>query len=212
MKIRIYFAVLAIVLSAQPAYPDISYDQHIKVEAAGGMSLLASEGDIVTLLSADKSRTESSITMKSKLAGMFAGSGKSGNIVRLDKSLTWTLLPDAQQYSEMTFAQVKAQMDQARQAMQDAQASGQTGGALPVSAAGCQWTEGEVHVEHPTGTEEIAGLATQQHIIRMQQSCTDPKTAKTCDITLQMETWLARNVPGEQDNANQFEGKQQHAL
>ncbi len=181
------------------SYADISYDQHIKVEAAGAMSMLASEGDIVTLLSADKSRTENTITMKSKLAGMFAGSGKSGSIVRLDKSLTWTLMPDEQQYSELTFAQVKAQMDKARKAMQDAQASGQGGGALPVSAEGCQWTDGEVHVEHPAGAEEIAGLTTQKHIIRMQQSCTDPTTAKTCDITWLMETWLASNVPGEQE-------------
>ncbi len=199
MRIRFSLAALAIVLAAHPVYADITYDQHIKVEAAGAMSLLASEGDIVTLLSADKSRTENSITMTSKLAGMFAGSGKSGSIVRLDKALTWTLLPDEQQYSELTFAQVKAQMDQARQAMQDAQASGQGGGALPVSAEDCQWTAGKVQVEHPAGTEVIAGLTTQQHRISMQQSCIDPTTAKTCDITWLMETWLASNVPGEQE-------------
>ncbi len=199
MRIRFCFAVLAVMVSARAAYGDISYDQHIKIEAAGALALLASEGDIGTLLSGDKSHTESTIAMQSRLAGMFAGSGKSGSIVRLDKALTWTLLPDAQQYTELTFAQVKAQMDQARQAMQDAQASGQTGGALPVSAEGCQWTDGEVHVEHPAVKEDIAGLATQKHIIRWQQSCTDPTTAKTCDITLLMETWLAGDVPGEQE-------------
>jgi hypothetical protein len=199
MGIRSCLVVLAIVLMTHPAYADISYKQHIKVDAAGAMSLLASEGDVVTLLSEDKSRSENTITMKSKLAGMFAGSGESANIVRLDKALTWTLFPDEQEYSELTFAQVKAQMEQARQAMQDAQTSGQAGGALPVSAEGCQWTDGEVHVEHPSGTEDIAGLTTQKHILRMQQSCTDTTTSKTCDITWLMETWLASNVPGEQE-------------
>ncbi len=163
------------------------------------MSMAASEGSVVNLVSSDRSRTESTMTMKSKLVSMFAGSGKSGNIVRLDKALTWTLFPDQQQYSELTFAQVKAQMDQARQAMKDAQAQGQTGGTLPVSAEGCKWTDGEVHVEHPTGTEEIAGFTTQKHIIRKQQSCTDPTTSKTCDITWLMETWLAKEMPGEQE-------------
>jgi hypothetical protein len=90
-------------------------------------------------------------------------------------------------------------MEQARKSMQDAQASGQGGAGLPVSAEGCQWTDGKVTVEHPAVAEDVAGLATQKHIIRMQQSCTDPKTAKTCDITLQMDTWLAKNVPGEQE-------------
>lgn len=199
MRNGFQLTVLVAMLSAQPAFSDVSFNQHVKVEAAGAMSLMASEGDIVTLVSADKSHTESTINMKSKLAGMFAGSGKTGNIVRLDKSLMWNLLPDQKQYAEVTFAQVRAQMEEARKAMQDAQASGQGGAALPVSAEGCQWTDGEVHVEHPAGTEKIAGLATEKHIIRMQQSCTDPKTTKTCDITLQMDTWLARNVPGEQE-------------
>ncbi len=199
MRNGFYLAVLAAMVSAQPAFSDVSFSQHIKVEAAGAMSLMASEGDIVTVLSADKSHTESTISMKSKLAGMFAGSGKTGSIVRLDKSLTWSLLPDEKQYSEVTFAQVRAQMEEARKAMQDAQAAGQGGSALPVSAEGCQWTDGDVQVEHPAGTEQIAGLATEKHVIRMQQSCTDPKSTKTCDITLQMDTWLARNVPGEQE-------------
>ena len=199
MRIGFCLTVLAVVALARNAYADISYDQRITVEAAGAMSMLASEGTTATLLSADRSRIENTITMKSKLASMFAGSGKSGSIVRLDKALTWTLFPDEQQYSELTFAQVKAQMEQARQAMQDAQSSGQAGAALPVSAEGCQWSDGEVQVEHPAGTAEIAGLPTQRHSIRMQQSCTDPTTSKTCDITWLMETWLASNVPGEQE-------------
>ncbi|HEY6131543.1 MAG TPA: hypothetical protein VIV27_05960 [Halioglobus sp.] len=197
MRIRNHLSIFAMMWLVHPAYADISYNQHIKVDAAGGMSMLASEGDIVTLLSADKSRTDSAFAMKSPLVGMFAGSGKSGNIVRLDKSLMWNLLPDEQQYSELTFAQARAKMDEARQSMQQASAEG--GSALPVTADGCQWTQGEVQVEHPTGTETIAGLTTRKHIIRMQQSCTDPSTKKTCDVTWLMETALAENVPGEQE-------------
>jgi hypothetical protein len=199
MRNAFHLAVLAFMVLALPAQADVSFNQHMNVEAAGAMSLLASEGDIATLVANDKSHTESTISMKSRLAGMFSGSGKTASIVRLDKGLTWNLFPDKQEYAEVTFAQVKAQMDQARKSIQDAQGSGQGGAGLPVSAEGCQWTDGKVTVEHPAGSEDIAGLATQRHVIRMQQSCTDPKTAKTCDITLQMDTWLAKKVPGEQE-------------
>jgi hypothetical protein len=211
MKFRICLVIFAAALTGSPAFADISYEQRITVDAAGAMSMLASEGKVLTQLSADKSRSDSSLTMKSSLAGMFAGSGNTGSIVRLDKALMWNLLPDEQQYSEMTFAEVKAQMAKAQQAMKDAQASGQPGGALPVSAEGCQWSQGEVQVEHPAGTEQVAGLATGKHIIRMQQSCTDKATAKTCDITWLMETWLAKDVPGEQE-ARAFNLKYAQAL
>jgi hypothetical protein len=88
--------------------------------------------------------------------------------------------------------------------MKDAQGSGGPGGALPVSTEGCQWSEGETNVEHGNGIEKIAGLDTRKHVIRVKQSCTDPETKKTCDITWLMETWLASSVPGQQQ-ATQFQ-------
>lgn len=197
MRIKLASPLFLILLITRPVVADISYAQHVVVEGAGGMSMLASEGDILTQLSGDKSRSESTITMKSKLASMFAGSGTTANIVRLDKALTWNLLPDKKQYSEMTFAEMKAQMVKAQDAMQQSQ--GAQGGALPVSAEGCQWSGGDVEVEHPGGSEKIAGIKTKKHVIRMRQSCTDPQTKKTCDITWLMETWLAKKVPAEKE-------------
>ncbi|RLA48830.1 MAG: hypothetical protein DRR04_06265 [Gammaproteobacteria bacterium] len=193
--------VATLLLAVAPAaLSDISYAQRIKVEAAGGMSMFASEGDVLTQISGDKSRTESTMTMKSKLMGAFSGGGNTGNIVRLDKALTWNLLPDKKQYSQMTFAAAKAQMEEARLAMQKSQAAGNSSGAaLPVSAEGCEWTDGNLEVEHPGGTEKVADIKTKKHIIRMRQSCTDPDSGKTCDITWLMETWLAKKVPAEKE-------------
>jgi hypothetical protein len=87
-------------------------------------------------------------------------------------------------------------MEEARKAMQKSQANG---AALPVSAEGCEWTDGNLEVEHPGGTEKVAGIKTKKHIIRMRQSCTDPESGKTCDITWLMETWLAKKVPAEKE-------------
>jgi hypothetical protein len=179
---------------------DISYTQRMVVEAAGGMSMFASQGEIETRVSGNKSRTDSSITMESRIAGMLAGSGESGSIVRLDKDLTWNLAPADKAYTELTFAQARAQLAEARKAMAQSQAQGS---GLPVTAEGCQWSDGAVQVEHPDEKARVAGIDTKKHVIRMRQSCTDPQTNKTCDITWMMETWLAREVPGE-DEVRQF--------
>ena len=178
---------------------DISYSEKITVEAAGGMSMFASEASVLTQISGDKSRTNSTTTMKSRLAGMMGGNGNSGSIVRLDKALTWNLLPDKKQYTETTFAQARAQMEEAMAAMSDARASAGSGTGLPVSEENCQWTEGDLEVEHPSGKEKVAGIKTSKHIVRLRQSCEDPKTHKTCDITWVMETWLAKKVPAEKE-------------
>lgn len=179
------------------ALADISYTQRIEVDAAGGMSMFASEGEVLTQVSGNKSRSDSRVTMKSRLAGLFAGSGETGSIVRLDKGLTWNLYAQDREYSELTFAQARAQLAKAREAMQQSRAGGGTG--LPVSAEGCEWTEGELTVEHPGDEEQVVGIDTSKHIIRMRQSCTDPQTNNTCDITWLMETWLAEKVPAEQE-------------
>lgn len=194
---RLSTLAAALLLAAIPTVQaDISYTQRIVVEAAGGMSMFASEGEVLTQISGDKSRSDSQMTMKSKLMGMFAGSGETGNIVRLDKALTWNLLPEEREYSELTFAQAKARLAEARKAMEQSQSNG---AGLPVSAEGCQWSEGELEIEHFKDKERVAGIKTKKHIISMEQSCTDPQTNKTCEITWLMETWLAKDVPAEQE-------------
>jgi hypothetical protein len=149
--------------------------------------------------------------MKSKIASMFAGSGRNSSIVRLDKQLSWNLLPEKRQYSETTFAQARAQMQQAMQSMEQARSSAGSSQALPVSAEGCQWTKGDLEVEHPGDKERIADIKAEKHIIRMRQSCTDPDSGKTCDITWVMETWLAKKVPAEKE-ARQFQQSYAQAM
>ena len=87
MTIRTHTLLVgAIALScASVSSADISYTQKITVDAAGGMSFFASEGEVVTQVSGDRSRTDTTMNMKSRLAGL-AGDGKTGTIVRLDKS------------------------------------------------------------------------------------------------------------------------------
>ena len=83
---------------------DISFAQRITVDAAGAMSMFGSEGSVLTQISGDKSRSESNMTMKPKLANQIAGGGRTATIVRLDRDLTWQLDAENEKYTEMSFA------------------------------------------------------------------------------------------------------------
>ena len=190
---KLLVPLITLALSA-PTLADLSYSQKITVEGGGAMSMLSSEGDVISHIAGDRSRSETRMNMKSRLAQMAAGSGDSATIVRLDKGLTWNLFPDQQQYQEVTFATARAQLEKSMDAME------QSGGAsLPVSEEGCQWGEGDIEVEKDVDREKIAGIKTRKQVIRMRQSCTDPQSGKTCDMTWVMESWLAKKVPAQEE-------------
>lgn len=195
---RKYSRIIACVLlsGTAQANADISYSQNIAVTASGAMSLYASEGTVLTQIAGDKARMENDIKMKSRLARTFMGNSASGSIVRLDRGLVWNLNTDKRQYTEQSFAELRAQREEAMAAMEQ---SGQKGGGLPVSAEGCQWSEAEVEIERPRGKETVAGLKTSKNIVKMHQSCRDPGTGNTCELSWIMETWMAKKVPAEKE-------------
>ncbi len=190
---KTFLPAMILAVSA-PALADLSYSQKMTIEGGGALSMLSSDGSVITHIAGDKSRSETRMEMKSGLAKMVAGSGSSGSIVRLDKELMWELQPDKQRYSEISFAEARAQLAKSMEAMEQSGSS-----SLPVSEEGCQWSESDIEIEKDVDREKIAGIKTRKHVIRMRQSCTDVKTNKTCDMTWVMESWLASKVPGEKE-------------
>lgn len=179
------------------AHADISYSEHVTVKAFGGMSMFASEGTVLTQISGDKARIDNNLKMNSIVAKAVAGNESSESIVRIDREVLWNLNPDKRQYTQQSFAELKARRVEALKAMQHTQDG--SGGALPISAQGCQWSEGDLEFERPRGKEEVAGITTTKNIVRKQQSCEDRDTGNTCEISWTMENWMASEVPGEKE-------------
>lgn len=195
----------AVLAASMPTLADISYSQRIEIEGGGMMSMFSSTGETVSHISGDKARSESRMKMASRLASLAAGDQDTATIIRLDKGLTWNLQLDEQRYSEVSFAEARAQMEESMQGLEE------SGGGLPVSEEGCQWSERDVEVENDVDREKIAGIKSRKHVIRVRQSCTDPDTRKTCDMTWVMESWMAKNVPGEKE-ARAFHEKYMEAM
>ena len=187
-----------VALASTNAFADITTQQRIEVGAGGVMSFLSSEGTVITYISSDKSRSESVMESKSGLMGSFGPNLDSYSIMRLDKDLTWQLMPEKQQYSEMTFEQMRAQMEQSKQQLEEMQQSG-GGGALPVSDEDCQWSDPKLEIKETGEKQRFANVKAEKHIITVQETCTVPESGQTCVLTWTMENWMAKRMPGDDE-------------
>jgi hypothetical protein len=187
MKPRILATALAAFSVASHA--DLSYVQRIDVEGAGAMSMFSSGGTVLTQVSGDRARSDSDISMKSRFASML--NQKTSSVIRLDKGVNWVLYPDDKTYTEQSFADIRAQLEEFEESMNSAGGSGQ----LPVSEESCKWSDPELEVDSERKREKIAGIRTNKHTIRLSRSCTDQESGQTCDMTWVLETWLAKKIP-----------------
>lgn len=189
--------VLSAALAVLPtlAVADVSYVQEVEIEVGGGLSMLNSSATVVTQLSGDKSRSDSEIRMKSKLASLAAGNGESSEIVRLDKGVVWRLQPQQQEYQELSFSQMRQDIQRVQDSMSGA--GGQAGDSMPVDADACTFDVDDVRVKRPRGKERIAGIKASRYVVEMAQTCEVPESNAQCELVMTMEAWTAKKVPGQ---------------
>ena len=193
--------VLAVCTSQAPiAVADVTLKQDVMVSASGAMSMMGASGTVTTVISKGRGRTENKVESNSAMIRKFAKNANTATIVLLDDELMLNLAPEKKQYSEMTFEQLRAQMEES---MAQAEELGESG-ALPVSQDECQWSPPEMKI-HKTGEKQkFAGVKASQKIISVSQTCTVPDSGKTCDMIWNMEFWTAKRMPGREE-ATEFQ-------
>jgi hypothetical protein len=189
---------------AGAARADVVIDETLDIDGAAGFSMLAMQGKTTTSLTPDKSRIDSDVRFKSRLMNTFAGkaAGNTSQIIRLDQGVVYDVVHADKQYTEMTFEQMRAAMQQAMQQMEaaaNAQAASQPQ-QLPVSAEECQWSEPVVEAKQTGERATIAGFDTGRAVVTMKQTCTDAKTGKACDMVWGIDQWLASGAPGGEES------------
>ncbi len=113
----------------------------------------------------------------------------------------WNLSPEKQQYSEMTFEQLRAQMEKSMAQLEEMQQSGGAA-ALPVDDADCQWSEPELNVQDTGEKQQIANIKAKRHAISIQQTCAVPENNQTCVMTWKLDNWMAKDMPGKREAKN----------
>ena len=191
---------VACISQTPPAQADITIQQHVKVEASGAMSMMGSEGTVTTIISGQRGRTENQMESTSSMMRKLAKNMNTATIVLLEDDNMLTLMPDKQQYSEMSLEEMRLQLEKSMAQAQDMP----EGAALPVNEGECQWTEPVLKVNATGEKQKFAGVKATQTVISASQTCEDLKTGKSCDMTWNMEYWNAKRMPG-RDEAQAFQ-------
>jgi hypothetical protein len=156
------------------------------------MSIANMTGTTTTTISGDKSRTESDLQMQSKLMRMLArgATGAHVDIVRLDEDKIDHLNVSKKEYTETTFEQMRAQM---QQAMDQAGAKQNREDPKPsnVDESKCEWSDPKADVKKTGEKGTFAGYDAERLTITASQACKDKDTGSVCEFVLSLDEWLA---------------------
>ena len=165
----------------------------MSLDAAG---IVKMHGTTVERTTADKQRKDSEFHCEG-LMSLLCGNTKTGEIIRIDRSLEWQLRPDKKSYLEKPFptpeeravAQKKMQetLDKMKQCQQQ-----QPQKASPASAdtSKCDLSPPKLEVKQTDEHASLAGHDTRKSSVNMTQTCTDKETGDVCEMVYGFDVWL----------------------
>jgi hypothetical protein len=177
-------------LAAGLASADVTTEQKVSIQGIGPMSFADMSGTSKTVISGNRSRTDSDMVMQSKLIRFLARNavGPTAEIVLLDSDKLYHLNLNKKEYTEQSFEELRNNMQKALQSSKgDAADARQQPSAIDQSK--CDWLPPKSDVK--TGAQgTVAGFAAQQIIITAEQPCKDKDTGAICEIALTVDEWL----------------------
>lgn len=188
-------ALAAAAALASAVYGDVTVKRSTAMDGMGG--LLKSTTTSTESYSGDMMSNDGETKMENKLMKMFGGGKpiRTTSITRLDKGLIWNVDHKKKEYTEMTFAEMKAMMDSLGNMM--------AGGADPmaqqeptIDTAEWEFSEPKFDVKQTGKQETIAGYNCSQTIMSMITTGTNRKSGETMTMEVTMDMMLAQNVPG----------------
>jgi hypothetical protein len=189
---RLLWCCVAGVLVSAAAQADVTMQEKMNLSGAGMMKMANMNGTTTTTISGNKARTESNLQFESGLMRTFArgAGGPHVEIVRLDEDKIFSLNPTKKTYTETTFAERRAQMQQAMEQMNKSQASQQQA-TSGVDESECEWSDPKSEVKRTGEKVLIAGFQAEHVTVSASQSCTNKKTGDVCDFGLALDQWIA---------------------
>ncbi len=154
------------------------------------MAFANMSGTSKTSISGDKSRTDSDMKMQSKIIGFLARNslGPSAEIVLLDQDKLYHLNMNKKEYTEMTFEQLRAQLQKMSDQMNSSEQKQQPSA---VDQSKCVWLPAKVDVTKSGEKAQFAGYDAQRVTVTATQPCQDKETGAICEIALVLDQWTS---------------------
>ena len=193
-RLTIIAAVALLLFAVAAVQADITVKR--TVTSKGLVGLTNMEGTQGEMISGDKAQTYSNMKMTSKVM-KFLGAGKpqeTVSITRLDKELIWDLKMKDKEYSEKTFAEIRAQMEQALKNSEKEKAK--YAKEHPKDSVSFRT---EVKVDKTGKSQKIAGYNAEETVITMLMYGKNAESGEQGVMNVIMDLWMSKDVPGAED-------------
>lgn len=197
---KIVIGMLGFLLGASTAaVADVTIEQNTTLTA---LQLVHLHGKITELVSNDKQRNDTE-THCEGIMSLVCGNLGGGEIIRLDRDLTWQLEPSKKRYREQPFATPEqlAEMRARMQANLEKMRACPTPKGQPAEdKSKCEMSPPKFDV-HKTGEQAmIAGHSSQHTLASVTETCTNKETGDVCDTVVALDLWLTQDIlPGTEE-------------
>jgi hypothetical protein len=194
-------ALLAALLAAftTTVRADVSVQQKTSLDVA---SMIRMHGATTTNVATDKKREDTESHCEGVMS-LLCGNLQGGEIVRLDKDVTWHLEPAKKRYREQTFATpeelaaMRAKMQANLEKMRSCPVSQKQ---QPIDKSKCTMSPPKFEVHKTDDKMAIAGHDAQKTSATMTETCTDKESGDVCDTVVALDVWLTQDsLPGSGD-------------
>ncbi|MBS0614147.1 MAG: hypothetical protein JSS24_13315 [Proteobacteria bacterium] len=173
------------------AYADVTIDEQTSLNLAFiKMHITHSEA-----ISGDKKREDSQSRCEGFMS-MFCPKAGHGEIVRLDRSMTYDLEPAKKRYRETPFPtpaerkEMQSRMEQAMQKMKQCAAQQPQAQPQAVDTSKCQMSPAKLDVKNLGAAGQILGHDVHHTTMTMTSTCTNAQTGDACDMQFGFDSWL----------------------
>ena len=186
-------ALISAALSAMIAQADVTETKAITLN----MSIAKINSTDTERYSADKKRTDSETRCEGFLLSMICGDIKGGEIIRLDKDLTWTLEPAKKRYVEKPFPTPEQRAEARQKAAEMMEKLKSCPAATPQPSAPdtskCDMSPPKFDIKQTDETGMFAGHQARRSTVTMTQTCTNKQTGDACDMIVGVDSWLTQD-------------------
>lgn len=186
-------------LCTSAVHADVTVQQKTSLDVA---SMIQMHGANTTSFTADKKREDTESHCEGVMS-LVCGNVRGGEIVRLDRGLTWQLEPKQKTYREEIFAtpqeiaDMRAKMEARLEKMRSCPVSQKQ---QPIDKSKCQMSPPKIDIHKTDDKLSIAGHDTQRTLATLTESCTDKDTGDVCDTVVAVELWMTQDaLPGAAD-------------
>lgn len=183
-------------------------DVTIVEQSTFDLSILKAHGNATELTSTDKQRRDSAFHCEGFMS-LLCGNTQTGEIIRLDRDVRWSLEPKKQEYRQTPFltpAQRQAAEQQAAATLEKMNQcpAAQRSTAPAPDTQKCQMTPPKFDLVQTDQHATFAGHDARLTQLTMTQSCANPDTGDSCDFQLGMDAWLSEDSIAGLDDRRAF--------